>query len=371
MLADLAQVLEQLAAIPAASFHEQQMSQTIQGLLNGFHVPFSLDRYGNILAHYQRGEPAQRLAMVAHMDHPAFELTEGGSRGGQAVLLGGVRLEDIPGAPVRVFSGGAAILGKVTNAERQLVSEGDSPRREPAGIVLTIDAEAPLHAGDWGVWEMPGFRPEGELLHMRAADDLAGCASILTCLAALAAEDAEADVYGIFTRAEEVGLVGATLVAQQGLLPPDTIVISVESSRMLPGAEQGLGPVLRVGDLRRAFHPDGEALLQNAIAAVKAADSEFKSQRQLMSGGTCEATAFGAFGYRTTGIALPLGNYHNVRPEGGLAPEYIHRDDLTGAARILRAAADVARGPITDPALPRLQAMAQQYSPRLERDSSS
>ena len=30
-----------------------------------------------------------------------------------------------------------------------------------------------------------------------------------------------------------------------------------------------------------------------------------------MSGGVCEATAFAVFGYRTTGIAFPLGNYHN------------------------------------------------------------
>jgi endoglucanase len=31
-----------------------------------------------------------------------------------------------------------------------------------------------------------------------------------------------------------------------------------------------------------------------------------------MAGGSCEATAFGAYGYRAAGLCLPLGNYHNM-----------------------------------------------------------
>ena len=31
-----------------------------------------------------------------------------------------------------------------------------------------------------------------------------------------------------------------------------------------------------------------------------------------MAGGSCEATAFGGYGYRAAGLCLPLGNYHNM-----------------------------------------------------------
>ena len=34
-------------------------------------------------------------------------------------------------------------------------------------------------------------------------------------------------------------------------------------------------------------------------------------QRCLMSGGTCEATAYQLYGYETGGLCIALGNYHN------------------------------------------------------------
>ncbi|GIT69388.1 MAG: hypothetical protein Ct9H300mP27_04920 [Chloroflexota bacterium] len=77
--------------------------------------------------------------------------------------------------------------------------------------------------------------------------DLAGCGSILTSLEILKGEKIPTDVYGVFTRAEEVGLIGARLMAEAMILPMDTFVVSLESSRTLPGAEMGEGPVIRVG----------------------------------------------------------------------------------------------------------------------------
>jgi endoglucanase len=145
-------------------------------------------------------------------------------------------------------------------------------------------------------------------------------------------------VYGVFTRAEEVGLVGAALVAADGRLPRETIVISLECSRALPGAEIGAGPVIRVGDRSGAFHPDGEAVL----LAGRALLVDTPIQRQLMSGGTCEATAFVRAGYRATGVALPLGNYHNVGPGNTIEPEIIDARDYLGEIQLLTAAARVA-----------------------------
>ena len=62
-------------------------------------------------------------------------------------------------------------------------------------------------------------------------------------------------------------------------------------------------------------------------------------QRQLMSGGVCEASAFAHYGYRTTGIAFPLGNYHNAAPDGGVEAEYIDVNDFMGGIRLMTEAA--------------------------------
>jgi endoglucanase len=70
----------------------------------------------------------------------------------------------------------------------------------------------------------------------------------------------------------------------------------------------------------------------------------FRWQRKLMPGGTCEATTFGAYGYQSTCLCLPLGNYHNmVDIDGVLAgrrpalvgPEFISLDDFHGLVEML------------------------------------
>ncbi len=66
-----------------------------------------------------------------------------------------------------------------------------------------------------------------------------------------------------------------------------------------------------------------------------------------MAGGTCEATAFGAFGYRSAGIALPLVAYHNQGPKG-VAPEEIDVRDLEHAVQLICAVAERAGAGIDD-----------------------
>jgi hypothetical protein len=54
-----------------------------------------------------------------------------------------------------------------------------------------------------------------------------------------------------------------------------------------------------------------------------------------MSGGTCEASAFARYGYSTTGIAFPLGNYHNGAVDGRIEAEFIHVDDFMGGVELI------------------------------------
>ena len=206
-------------------------------------------------------------------------------------------------------------------------------------VLIRLDEPAELDLPRPVVFDLVDFELADDLIRMRAADDLAGCAAILAALGELATHPPPGDVYGVFTRAEEVGLVGARLLAESGSLPEDTLIVSVESSRVLPGAEQGSGPVIRVGDAAMTFHADAEAALVRARESLRAGDSGVLVQRQLMSGGVCEASAFAHYGYRTTGIAFPLGNYHNAAPRGGVEAEYIDVNDFMGGIRLMTEAA--------------------------------
>jgi hypothetical protein len=90
--------------------------------------------------------------------------------------------------------------------------------------------------------------------------------------------------------------------------------------------------VIRTGDASTTFDFQAEYFLKSAAIRLKNKKGKFDTQRQLMSGGTCEATAFSSMGYRSTGIAFPLGNYHNATttirdPEGNVDAEYIDLSD--------------------------------------------
>ena len=151
-------------------------------------------------------------------------------------------------------------------------------------------------------------------------------------------------IYAVFTRAEECGLFGARLMAEARTLPLETLVVSIESSPLIPGVEQGAGPVIRTGDALYTFDAEAEQVLIVARESIRRRNPDFKSQRQLMSGGVCEGTAFAVWGYRATGMAFPLGNYHNATtgirdPESGIGAEYIRIEDFLGGVELLTEAA--------------------------------
>ena len=202
-----------------------------------------------------------------------------------------------PGVPLLVVLEDGTRLQAVTagrygeEADRQVLVQLENPQ--------SVTLPRPV------VFDLVDFELDGECIRMRALDDRAGCGSILAALAVLSKQPAPGDVYGVFTRAEEVGLVGARVMGEAKTLPLETLVVSLEASRTLPGAEIGGGPVIRVGDAGYTFSAEAESALIKARETLQARPEGFKVQRQLMSGGVCEASAFALHGYRTTGIAFP------------------------------------------------------------------
>ncbi len=332
--------LSRLGAQPAVAFHEAGVASVVRAILNETGVEYSQDSFGNILARLPgRDSDAPPLAVVAHMDHPGFELIQRHGDSNDvfvAAALGGIPASAFTaGVPLQVAGPG----GRRAPAATAGPHGAESERRALVHVSdAALAAELPLPAAV--VFDLTDFELDGEYIRMRAVDDLAGCASTLAAMARLSrsGKRTEGDVYALFTRAEEVGLVGARLAADARLLPPGTLVISAESSRILPGAEQGKGPVIRVGDAGFTFDADAESVLIRAREALNERDGGFASQRQLMSGGVCEASAFAVYGYRTTGIAFPLGNYHNGAPEGRIEAEYIHVDDYLGGVALMQEA---------------------------------
>jgi endoglucanase len=189
----------------------------------------------------------------------------------------------------------------------------------------------------FGVWEMEGFAVRKGRIVGRACDDLVGVAAALATLIELKRSRARVNVIAAISRAEEIGFRGALALAAKKALPQNSLVISLETSRELPGVKMGQGVIIRVGDRTSVF--DSAATRFLTEVAVSLAKDRFAFQRALMSGGTCEATAYQEFGFQTAAVCVALGNYHNCAQKNRIAPEYVSITDAVGMVRLLAAAA--------------------------------
>lgn len=285
-------ILEELLAQPTAPFHEDAVAAAIARLLApAAHVTLERDPFGNLIARYRRGpgHETPRFALAAHMDHPAWVRTPEGAW----EFLGGVPQEYLHAARLPFPAADAA--------------------PDPA----------------FAVWDLPALRWDGDRLHARACDDLVGCAAMVATLLELEESGAECHLLALFTRAEEVGFVGAMELARSGLVPRDVTILSLETSAERPPVRMGEGAIIRVGDRTSLFDPDTMAEL-SAIASREG----IATQRALMQGGTCEATAYALYGYRCGALCVALGNYHNCGPEHQIAPEYVSFQDTLGLTRL-------------------------------------
>jgi endoglucanase len=147
------------------------------------------------------------------------------------------------------------------------------------------------------------------------------------------------NVLGLITRAEEVGFQGALAAADAGTLPRRALVVSLETSKELPPAKMGRGVILRVGDRTSVFDSQGMRFLTEVAADLQAEEKRFQFQRALMFGGTCEATAFQEFGYRSAAVCVALGNYHNCGPRERIAAEFVSVADACSMVALLVATA--------------------------------
>ena len=255
-------------------------------------LKLSRDSGGNLLITQKGRKKYPPVLAVAHMDHPAFVITAADGGSASFEFRGGVNPEYFEGAAVKVVSREAG-TGTIISYDQ-------------SSDTGTMRIRGDVRIGDIAIWKMRKPKPREDIFAAPACDDLAGCAA---SLAALDRARGEPDLrhFGVMlTRAEEVGLIGALHAAKYQTIPPDTRILSIETSRVLPTAPIGGGPVIRTGDRSTVFDRE----LTNRIAHAAEA-AEVRHQRKLMDGGGCEATAFGSFGYQTAALCVPLEYHHN------------------------------------------------------------
>jgi putative aminopeptidase FrvX len=327
-------VAESLLGQPTAPYREQLVAARCVALADHPDLEVHEDAAGNVVVRFETegADTSRPLVLVAHLDHPGFTIDDVVDDRVALTFLGGLgAAHAVPGSPLEFFRD-----GEVSPTGRgALIAADERAGRLTGATAEVLDGEA--CAGGFAMWGFPGWSLVEGRITSRACDDLLGAAAILACLREVAARAPRGvAVWGLLTRAEEVGFLGALEAIRLGTVPAGASVVSLECSKALPDAPQGGGVIVRVGDRMSIFAPALTESLRLAAEQVAAGDPAFRFQRKLMDGGACEATAFCATGFRASGLAVPLGNYHNAADDGaGVAPETVLVDDWLAEVQLL------------------------------------
>lgn len=327
--------LSELTNIPTASGVEDQVVAWVESWVGRrADLRLTRDTGGNLFISQKGRKRHAPVFAVAHMDHPAFVVTD---VDGSFEFRGGVNAEYFTDARIDVVSRLDGPTGRVIAFD----SDNDIGRAHFLGAV---------QPGDIAMWRFRSHRQKQGLFRAPACDDLAGVAAALAALdkARLLPDSRHFGV--MLTRAEEVGLIGAIHAAKHRTIPEGSRLLSIETSRELPHARIGDGPIIRIGDRSTVFDRE----MSNRIGRA-ADEAGIVHQRKLMDGGGCEATAFGVYGYEATGLCLALGNWHNrgnlaaveAGDAGAAVPmlEEISVDDFHGLVGLLLVAARAVDSP--------------------------
>lgn len=346
----------------AAPYHETAVAQEVKAICAKYQLDCRADDYRNLIVSLRLKRTGRPLILAAHMDHPGFDLVRRlDKRRWLARFQGGVPDSFFrTGVPVRLMPGTVpAVLGKRVGNERVFELKA-APRP------VQEKAEEPRFA----VWELPDFEVKRGRIHGRSCDDLIGVACILATLIDLKKAGASVHVVGLISRAEEVGFHGALTLAAGRMIPRNGLVVSLETSRELPPVKMGEGVIVRVGDRTSIFDSKATRYLTKIAAGLQKRGVKF--QRALMSGGTCEATAYQEFGFMTCAVCVALGNYHNCAPKNKIRAEFISINDALGMiALLVEAARQMPRFEhATGQLLKRLQISLRKAKTALKRNKS-
>ncbi|MBL9147914.1 MAG: hypothetical protein JNM94_04400 [Phycisphaerae bacterium] len=359
--------LLEITSLPTAAGKESRVILWIERWVRerSKDLELSRDPHGNLFVRRKRVRTtAAPVLITAHLDHPAFVVRETNGRDLTLEFRGGVHDPYFDRAKIEVLDADERSHGATITS----LDAGAKPFKVVTARLSK--AATSIRPGDIARWKLPTPRIAKDLIHTHGCDDLAAVAAALSAFERIRATAGCEHVGLLFTRSEEIGFIGAIGAARSRSIPKSTRLICLENSRSFAESPIGGGPIVRVGDRITVFTPE----LTNRIAAImgeyQKAVPTYRWQRKLMPGGACEASAFACYGYASTCLCLPLGNYHNMQDIDGVlagkrpakvGSEYVSVSDYHGLITMLEVVAKELDAANVPPLLDRMESLWREH----------
>ncbi|MBQ2757052.1 MAG: M42 family metallopeptidase [Clostridia bacterium] len=286
-------------------------------------VELYTDRMGNLTAHVKGPEGALRVLLAAHMDEVGFMITE-------IEKKGFLRFDTVGGIDPRVMVGRAVVVGDEQKRQNGVIAakgihfqSADERAKMPEVKDMYIDigvadkesAEALVSLGDFGTFDTPflTFGEKGEYLSGKALDDRLGCAVLIELLRRVVDRHLPLDLWFAFTVREEIGLSGATVVANR-ISPDIAFILETTAMADLPDvpaarrvADMGEGGVLSLLDKGTIYD---RSLVDKALEIGKRHAIPVQVKRFVSGGNDAKNVQRTGIGVRCMALSAPTRYLH-------------------------------------------------------------
>lgn len=335
---DVKQIFRTLSEAPGVSGYEQAVVAPIR---EG--CPWAdeirTDKLGNLIMLKEgRGNERPKIMLAAHMDEIGLIVTKIEKDGFlRFSTIGGFDQRVLLGQEVLVH-GSRTLLGVIGAKPPHVQTRGEQSKAvkmEELFIDIGYDEEKQarelVHIGDLVTLKRDVSKLQGSFLAGKAFDNRAGVAAILECFKVLSNVQHQADVYGVATVQEEVGLRGA-ITGTYGIVPDIGIAIDVGFGDS-PGLQEnqtiklGQGPGIAIGP---QVHPQ---IHKRMVETAKEWNISYSIDPSPFPGGTdAYAMQVSQAGVATILLSIPLRymhtpietlDYEDVRHTGRLMAMFI------------------------------------------------
>ncbi|MGB9840907.1 M42 family metallopeptidase [Thermovenabulum sp.] len=273
---DIKDLLKEIITDHTPSGREPEAAFKVKELFGKFFDEVKVDKLGNIIGKKTGKDSKFKVMIAAHMDEIGMMVTKIEEKGFiRFTFVGGIDQRILLGQEVLIH--GKEIVPGIIGSKPPHLQEPDEKSKALKKEDLFIDTGLSyekikdiVSVGDFITFKRRPVELLNNHFASNALDDKAGIAAILCCIEELKKLIFSADVYGVATVQEEVGLRGA-ITSTYGIYPDIGIAVDVGHGNIpdLPEEETfklGKGPVIALGP---NIHPKIYERLKNLADEYK------------------------------------------------------------------------------------------------------